>query len=236
MSHDMIRDTIHIIWLTVFGGILLVICFFYGMSNFKATQSQQMLVDVTGTMAMKDRDDSARVMRETFFLIKPNFEKDVIDEFTNYSNVNDTTSAVFTFTYDDGVFNTLVPENKRSVYDLNNHTREVITYTLKPQGNVRKLSDYTVSKVKYYSVQTETKTVDGKEKKSLKLDLTKEESRKEDAYNRSIKQITVRATVNAEKEYQATYFLDTRGPDKEEQAAREAIETEKAADAATSTP
>lgn len=216
----MIRDTIHIIWLTVFGGILLVICFLYGMSNFRATQSQQMLVDITGSIAMKDRDDSARVMRETFFLIKPTFEKDLIDEFTNYSNVNDTTSAVFTFTYDDGTFNTLVPENKRTIYDLNNHTREVITYTLKPQGNVRKISDYSVSKVTYYSVNTETKTVNGKNERSLKLSKIKEEARKSDSYNRSIKQITVRATINAEKEYQATYFLDTRGPDEGEQMAR----------------
>lgn len=216
----MIRDTIHIIWLTLFGGILIVICLLYGMSNYKATQSQQMLVDVTGAMAMKDRDDSARVMRETFFLIKPQFEKDVIDEFTNYSNVNDTVSAVFTFTYDDGTFNTLVPENKRSIFDLMNHTREEITYTLKPKGNVRQLSDYTVSKVSHYSVETEEKTVDGKQKKALKQTLVKTTNRDVDAYNRSIKQIVVHVVINDEKEYQSTYFLDTRGPDEEEKAYR----------------
>lgn len=216
----MIRDTIHIIWLTLFGGILIVICLFYGMSNYRATQSQQMLVDVTGSMAMKDRDDSARVMRETFFLIKPQFEKDVIDEFTNYSNVNDTTSAVFTFTYDDGTFNTLVPENKRTIYDLLNHTREEITYTLKPKGNVRKLSDYTASKVSYYSVDTEEKMVDGKQKRLLKQTLVKTANRNIDAYNRSIKQVVVHVVINDEKEYQSTYFLDTRGPDEEEKASR----------------
>lgn len=190
------------------------------MSNYKATQSQQMLVDVTGAMAMKDRDDSARVMRETFFLIKPQFEKDVIEEFSNYSNVNDTVSAVFTFTYDDGTFNTLVPENKRSIFDLMNHTREEITYTLKPNGNVRQLSDYAVSKVSHYSVETEEKTIDGKQKKVLKQTLVKTANRDTDAYNRSIKQIVVHVLINDEKEYQSTYFLDTRGPDEEEKVYR----------------
>ena len=179
----------------VVGIVCLGVVLNYALSNYRMTTSENSLTELNQALLMEHRDDSARVMRETFFLVKPAYERDMIERFMQQTNIDHKASATFIFTYDDGEYPPTIAPQKRKLSDLRNHTVETITYTSVAKKDAKKFSNYQPSEITYTTVGTNAKRT---------------ETTRPSTYNRSIKGMSVKVILNEEKMYQSTVVLDTR--------------------------
>lgn len=190
----MIRDFVHVAILMVISMLLLVGGFFYSKSIYNLTTGEQAINEITSVMLMKDRDDSARVSRRTFYLNKNKFEEDVIYEFVRSVAIEKHNTATFTFTYDDGTYPESLSTKDYNVKNLEDRMQETITYRSKEGGSLNDISNYSISDITLKNFSQNTTST----------------FKRPAMYNRSIKQAKVYALIDGEKEYQATYLVDIR--------------------------
>lgn len=190
----MLRDFGHVAILMVICMLLFVGGFFYNKSIYTLTTGEQAINELTSVMLMKDRDDSARVSRQTFYLNKNKFEEDMIYEFVRSADIEKHRTATFIFTYDDGTYPETLATKDYKVKNLNDRMQETIKYQSKAGQSLKDVASYSVSDVTLKNFeQNSTSTF-----------------KRPAMYNRSIKQARVYALIDGEKEYQATYLVDIR--------------------------
>lgn len=194
VGETMIRDFVHVAILMVVSMLLLLCGFFYSQSIYNLTTGEQAINEITSVMLMKDRDDSARVSKQTFYLNKNKFEEDIIYEFVRSVGIEKRRTATFIFTYDDGTYPETLSTKDYKVKNLNDRMQETIKYQSKEGQSLKDVSSYSVSDVTLKNFeQNSTSTF-----------------KRPAIYNRSIKQVRVYALIDGEKEYQATYLVDIR--------------------------